>query len=197
VATVAALSWHALVAASPPRFFVWATAFGVAWLTASALAAPPGLLARLRPRALDVSLGVASGIAGYALARVFVWATCGGVTDALSEPLGALFARFEARAPLPALALFFVLAPAEELYWRGVVQARLRERLGAVRAVAVATAIPAVLALAAGEPLLALAMLPTYAAWGALAAWRGSLVPALVSHAIWSTLVAVVARPLF
>jgi hypothetical protein len=36
---------------------------------------------------------------------------------------------------------------------------------------------------------------PTYAAWGALAAWRGSLAAAIVSHAAWTLLIAVVAPP--
>jgi hypothetical protein len=37
---------------------------------------------------------------------------------------------------------------------------------------------------------------PTYAAWGALAAWRRSLVAPIVSHSAWSVLVASVAPPL-
>lgn len=194
-ASACALAWTVLVAASPPVFFAWATPFGVVWLAASALAAPPGLPARLRPNALDLFIGAASGIAVYGASRMFLWATCGGLTDVLRGPVAATFQRFDTRAPLSALALFFVLAPAEELYWRGVVQARLGTRLGAATAVIVATALAALLALAAREPILALAIALTYAIWGALTAWRKSLVPALVSHSIWSTLVAVTTRP--
>jgi len=95
----------------------------------------------------------------------------------------------------PALVLVLLIAPAEELFWRGVVQARLEPRIGAARAVALATALAVAVALASGEPFLALATLPTYALWGALATWRGSLVPAIVSHAVWSVLVASLAPP--
>jgi membrane protease YdiL (CAAX protease family) len=95
----------------------------------------------------------------------------------------------------PALALGLLVAPAEELFWRGVVQARLVPRLGDLGAIAVASAAPALLALGSGEPFLALATLPTYAAWGALAAWRRSLAPAVVSHALWSVLIAAVVPP--
>jgi uncharacterized protein len=191
ITAAGAVLWAFLVAAGPPGFFGLATVFGVVWLGVSALAAPPGLSIRLRPTVLDVVLGVASGLVLYGFSHAFLRATCGGFTDALCGPVDALFARFDTRAPLSAVALFFILAPAEELFWRGVVQARVSMRFGAVRAVVVATAIPVVLALATGQQLLALAIIPTYAVWGTLTAWRGTLIAALVSHALWTTLIAV------
>jgi uncharacterized protein len=196
VSSLGALLWMVLVSASPATFFEWATPIGLVWLAVSVLAAPPGLQARLRPTRFDLLLGLASGLAVYALSLGFVWATCGGVTDALCAPIGEVFQRFDTRAPLPALALFFVLAPAEELYWRGVLQPRLTARLGAAPTVIVATALAVLLALATSEPILALAIIPTYSLWGALTAWRNSLVPALVSHSVWTTLVAAIAPPM-
>ncbi len=106
-----------------------------------------------------------------------------------------MFARFHTRAPLPGAALFLAIAPAEELFWRGVVQARLAPRLGSARAVAATTALAAGLALATGEPLLALATVPTHAAWGALAASRRNLASAVLAHALWTLLIATVAAP--
>jgi CAAX protease family protein len=196
LAVLAALAWAFLVSASPPRFFALATPCVLLWLGLSAAAAPPGLRDRLRPRAADVLLGLASGLLLYGLSRLFLAALCGGFTDALCGPLGAVFGRFRPRALLPGLALFFAIAPAEELFWRGVVQPRLAARLGSAGGVLAATALAVLLALATGEPFLALATLPTYAAWGALVAWRGSLVPAILSHAIWSALVATIAPPI-
>ncbi|ABS27201.1 Abortive infection protein [Anaeromyxobacter sp. Fw109-5] len=187
--------WSGLVAWSPPDFFLLAAVFSAAWIALSATAAPPGLLARLRPTVADVALGLGTGGALYGLTRAFLWATCGGLSEALCRPLVEMYVRFETRALFPALALALLIAPAEELFWRGVVQPRLEGRLGAPGAVALATVLAAVVALASGEPFLALATLPTYAVWGALTAWRGSLVPALVSHAAWSVLVASLAPP--
>jgi membrane protease YdiL (CAAX protease family) len=106
-----------------------------------------------------------------------------------------MFTRFETGGALPAVGLGLLVAPAEELFWRGVVQQRLAPRLGRAGAVAVATTLACLVALATGEPFLALATLPTYAAWGALAAWRGTLVPSILSHSAWSVLVASVAPP--
>jgi membrane protease YdiL (CAAX protease family) len=195
VAAALAVGWALLVAASPPRFFTFAAPYTLLWLCVSALAAPPGLADRLRPRVPDVALGVATSVVLYGLTRLFLWATCGPWTDVLCGPLGEVFDRFRAKALLPGLSLFLVIAPAEELFWRGVVQARLEARLGAPRAVLGSTALAAALALATSEPFFALATLPTYAAWGALAARRRSLVPALVSHAIFSSAIAAIAPP--
>lgn len=194
-ATAAAL-WAVLVAASPRWFFLAAPPACALWLALSARAAPPGLAARLRPRWGDLGIALSSALALYAGTRAFLWAGCGGLSDALCAPLASTFARFETRGLGPALALGLLVAPAEELFWRGVVQARLEPRLGRSGAVAAATALAVAAALATGEPLLALATAPTYAAWGALAAWRGTLAPSILSHAAWSVLVASLAPPL-
>jgi membrane protease YdiL (CAAX protease family) len=195
-AAAAAAAWAVLVAASPRWFFVLAAPFCAGWIAVSLAAAPPGLRERLRPRAADLAAAVAAALLLYAGSRAFLWAGCGGATDALCAPLASMFERFPTRTPGAAAVLGLVIAPAEELFWRGVVQARLAPRLGAPRAIVVTTGLAVALALATREPFLALATLPTYAAWGALAAWRGSLLAAVVSHAIWSVLVASAAPPL-
>ena len=194
-AAAAAAAWAILVARSPDAFFAIAAPFCVAWIALSARAAPPGLRARLTPSVLDVALGAGVALGLYAGTRLFLRAGCGGLTDALCAPLAEMFVRFHTRALGPALVLALLAAPGEELFWRGVVQAHLARRLPRAAAVGAATALAVVAALATGEPFLALATAPTYAVWGALAAWRGSLVPALVSHALWSVLVASIAPP--
>jgi membrane protease YdiL (CAAX protease family) len=194
-AVAAAAAWALLVAASPPWFFLAAGPFCALWMALSARAAPPGLGVRVRPRAGDVALGLAVALLLYAGTRAFLWAGCGGVADALCPPLHAMFARFHTRSAFAAAVLGALVAPAEELFWRGFVQERLVRRLGARRGVVVATGLAVALALATREPFLALATLPTYAVWGALAAWRRSLAAPIVSHALWSVLVASVAPP--
>lgn len=149
-----------------------------------------------RTRLADLALGVGSGVLLYVASRAFLLVACGPFSRALCGPLSRMFERFETRTIVAALVLGLVLAPAEELFWRGVLQARLAGRLGAVRAVIVATLLAAVASLVSGEPFLALAMLPTYGAWGALAAWRRSLLAPIASHATWSVLVASLLPPM-
>ncbi len=193
-AVAAAALWALLVAVSPRWFFVAAAPLCAAWIVLSGRAAP-GLAARLRPRWGDLGLALSTALLLYAGARVVLWAGCGGASDALCGPLASMFARFHTRGAGPALALGLLVAPAEELFWRGVVQARLAPRLGRWGSVWAATGIAVAVALATGEPFLALATAPTYAVWGLLAAWRGNLVPSIVSHSAWSVLIASVAPP--
>jgi CAAX protease family protein len=194
-AAAAAAAWAALVSASPPWFFVAAAPFCALWIALSARAASEGLGARLRPRPGDLALALALAILLYAGARAVLLAGCGGLSDALCRPLASVYERFHTRSAFAAAVLGLVVAPAEELFWRGLVQERLTRRFGRSMAVAVTTLLAVLVALASGERFLALATLPTYAAWGALAAWRGSLVAPIVSHAVWSVLVASVAPP--
>ena len=194
-ALAAAAVWAALVARSPPWFFAAAAPFCAGWIALSLAAAPPGRAERLRPRWGDLGLALGAALVLYAGTRAFLWLGCGGVTDVLCRPLGEMFARFQTRGVRSGLTLGLLVAPAEELFWRGLVQERLARRFGRARGVALATALAVAVALASGEPFLALATLPTYAAWGALAAWRGTLVPSILSHATWSVLVATVVPP--
>jgi len=194
-AGAAAAVWALLVAASPRWFFFAAAPFCALWIALSLRAAPAGTAARLRPRASDVGVAATLALVLYAATRAFLWAGCGGATDALCAPLGAMFVRFHTRTLLAGVVLGMLVAPAEELFWRGFVQERLVLRFGRWRAVLVTTGLAVALALATREPFLALATVPTYAAWGALAAWRRSLVAPIVSHAVWSVLIATVAPP--
>ncbi len=191
----AAALWSGLVAWSPPWFFTAAAPFCALWIVLSMGAAPPGLQGRLEPDPGDVALGVAAALVLYAGTRLFLRLSCGGLTDALCAPLHGMFARFHTRTLGAGLTLALLVAPAEELFWRGVVQARLSARLRAPAAVAAATGLAVAAALATGEGFLALATAPTYAAWGFLFAWRRSLVAPIISHALWSVLVASAAPP--
>jgi membrane protease YdiL (CAAX protease family) len=195
LAAVGAAAWTGLVGTRPSPFFLVAAAFCTVWLALSVAGAPPGLSARLSPRWSEVAIGVASGLLLFAASRAFLWAFCGGLTDVLRAPVAAIFERFESRTPLAGLALALFIVPGEEVFWRGVALGWLAPRRGAVWGVALTTLIPAALSLAVGEPLLALATLPAYGLWGALVAWRRSLVPALASHLTWSLLMAVLLPP--
>ncbi len=182
-AAAAAAVWALLVAASPRWFFLAAAPFCALWIALSARAAPPGLGARLRARSGDLGIGLTLAAVLYAGSRAVLWAGCGGLTQALCAPLASMFARFDTRTLPAALVLALLVAPAEELFWRGLVQERLVARLGPWRGVLLATGLATAVSLATGEPFLALATAPTYAAWGVVALWRRNLVAPIVSHA--------------
>lgn len=90
-----------------------------------------------------------------------------------------------ARGPMRAV-LVLLIASLEEIAWRGGVQHRLSDRLGATRGWLLASALYALTHLATGRVSLALLALPAGLAWGALFRARGSLVAPVLSHAIFS-----------
>src|SRR5512133_593438 len=144
----AAALWSVLVAWSPPWFFPVAAPLCALWMALSMAAAPPGLTERLEPEPGEVALGVGAALLLYAGTRLFLRASCGGFTDALCGPLHEVFARFHTRTLGAALALGLLVAPAEELFWRGVVQARLAARLRGPAAIAITTGLAAAVAVA-------------------------------------------------
>jgi membrane protease YdiL (CAAX protease family) len=89
--------------------------------------------------------------------------------------------------PVPELAgrLAFVIAPAEELFWRGMLQNVLTRKLGPVKGAAAAAAVYGAAHLCTGNPTLIGAASVAGLSWSALAA-AGVPMPALVaSHVIW------------
>ena len=88
-----------------------------------------------------------------------------------------------------ALLLIFPIASGEELFWRGTLQRRLGERFGAKAAFAVTVLAYTLVHLSTGNLTLILAAFTCALYWGGLYAWRGSLVPVLVSHMLWDPLI--------
>jgi membrane protease YdiL (CAAX protease family) len=78
------------------------------------------------------------------------------------------------------------IATLEELAWRGGVQHRLSDRLGATRGWLAASALYALAHLAAGSVAMSLLALPAGLAWGLLFRVRGTLVAPVLSHAVFS-----------
>lgn len=192
VASAAAvLPWTALVHVHPPRFFLWATLFCAVWNALSWKALGAEARQRLTPRSADVLWGVALAAVLYVGSRAVLWAMCGGFSTLLCEPLTRIYATFGQGSLGAALALALVIAPAEELFWRGVLQQALRPRLGRVGCALVSAVLSSLVLLAFGEPLLALAAFPTSLAWGLLAEWRRGLVAPWVSHSLWDVLIVI------
>jgi membrane protease YdiL (CAAX protease family) len=181
----AAGAWALLVSASPPWFFLAAGPLCAAWIALSARAAPPGLAARLRPRAGDLGAGLALALVLFAGTRAVLWTGCGGVTDALCAPVAAMFARFQTRTPLAGIVLVAVVAPAEELFWRGFVQRRLERRLGRWRAAAASAAAYGGAHVVTGNLTLTGAAGVAGAYWSALAAMGMPMAALVVSHVAW------------
>ena len=165
--------WSAMVAFS--AFSWWA-----AW--------HPYLRARLRPTRRLVAMGVVSGFALYLC-------FCAGALVVQQTPLAPRIqsvvdlTRATAPEALAVLVIVFATSPSEEVLWRGAVFARLTRRYGdGWRPVVVTTLLYALFVGLSGSLVLPLAALVCGTVWARQRQVTGSLVPSLVSHALWSLL---------
>ena len=173
---VAAVAWGLLFALGRDGFWPRAAAAG-ATIGAYALVVLRDELGQLfRPSLLDVAIGV---LAAALLWAVF-WVGDRLVTrlfPGLSAEVDDLYA---VRGETSIRTMPFVLAvigPAEEIFWRGLIQSRA--------GIAIALVAYALVHVWERKPILLLAALVGGAFWGALFAWRGTLVAPVVSHLLW------------
>ncbi|HVC39440.1 MAG TPA: CPBP family intramembrane glutamic endopeptidase [Candidatus Dormibacteraeota bacterium] len=138
---------------------------------------------RLGPRDLGLGAAIAAGLYGvFAVgdraARV--------IMPAGAEDIGNIYALRRLRSrPELALRLALAIAPAEELFWRGLVQQELSKRFGRSRGAALAAGLYGGAHICTGNATLVGAATVAGGAWSGLAA-AGAPLPALVvSHVIW------------
>lgn len=181
---VAALAWGALFGLGRAAFWSRAAVAGLA-IGAYAVVAQRAVIGDLlRPTVVDVAIGVAGAVvlygvfwAGDAVLRRWLPATAAQV-DQLYTVRSVPHSE---RLPIPAVLL--LVGPCEELFWRGLVQARA----GFLLALAGYAAVH----LWERKAVLILAAVVGGAFWAALFAWRGTLVAPIISHALWDLAVVV------
>jgi hypothetical protein len=181
---VAAVAWGAMFGLGRSAFWARAAAAGLAIGVYGVVAQWGRMGDLLRPTVADVALGVGgAGVlygvfrAGDAILRRWFPGAAGQV-----DQLYALRSVPTAE-PLPIPVVLLLVGPCEELFWRGFVQARA----GFV----VALACYAAVHLWERKAVLVLAAVAGGAFWGALFAWRGTLVAPILSHALWDLAVIV------
>lgn len=170
-----------------PRMTRLALGLGVA-----SLAAEPELR-NLRPGASDAAAGLASAgllyglfLAGDRLAR--------RVLPRGAEEIDALYALRDLGTPgRLAARLALVIAPAEELFWRGLVQGRLARRFGRWVGAALGAAAYGLAHLPGRNLTLVGAATTAGAFWSALRALGVSMSALVVCHAAWDVFIFLVA----
>ena len=137
----------------------------------------------VRPRDLGTGAAAAAALYGvFALGR----AIAGRLLPSAAGQISDVYAlRAQAPWPVIALLLVFVIAPGEELFWRGLVQWGLARRFGPGLGWGAATAIYGGVHAAAANPMLILAALVAGGFWGLLYLRIGRIAPLIVSHVLW------------
>jgi membrane protease YdiL (CAAX protease family) len=129
-----------------------------------------------RPTVADVVIGVSSAALLYLVFRVGD-RVLAQFMPALHREVGDLY-RLRGEARLGAIPpMIATVAVAEEVFWRGFVQARA--------GLLVATLAYALVLIWERKIVLIVAALICGASWGALFAWRDTLVAPVLSHVLW------------
>jgi len=173
------------------RFWDRMTATG-AVLGALAMAGDPSLQRpRVRPKDVAIGLGIAAGL--YAIFQVGD-RMARRVLPAGDENIGDIYQLREIRPKDEiALRLAAVIGPAEELFWRGLLQRSLAERTGKNGAALLATAAYGGAHLVTGNPALVGAATVAGLYWSLLARLGAPMSALVISHVVWDIWIFLVA----
>jgi CAAX protease family protein len=171
---------------APPLGF-WPT------LTFSALVLLLACSPRLKAMSFAVSWkGVVVGLVSAVLLYLFFWSgyqvasAIPGFTETISSVYGL-------RGGMSALEisalLLFPIGPTEEIYWRGLIQRRLMQRLSPRRALLLTSCIYASIHISTLNPSLLVVAFIGGLAWGEIYNRFGSLLPALLSHVLFDEMI--------
>lgn len=183
----------------PLPFVLWFVTFRAPflgfWLTLTASAAI--LLAVSLPRwgaatfAFDikqVSVGIVSGVLLY----LFFWSgyqvakTIPGFTQTISSVYGL---RGGVATAQIAEVLLFPIGPAEEIYWRGMVQSYFRERFSPIKAILITSSLYTLIHLPTLNPSLLLVALVGGLVWGYLFNRFKRILPVIASHVLFDEMI--------
>ena len=165
------------------RFWTRMTRTGLALGTLALATEQPLRRMRPRPRDLATGAGIAAGLycvfwVGDRAARV--------VMPTGADDIGNIYQLRTLRPKTEIAArLATVIGPAEELFWRGMVQAELTRRLGPVRGAAAAAALYGGAHIVTGNATLVGAATVAGAVWSGLAALDVPMPALIVSHVVW------------
>src|SRR3954447_1075996 len=168
-----------------PRQRFWQRMTKTGLLLGAAALANDAELRSARPRPKDLATGAAIAAGLYAVFAV------GDKAARVVMPSGAedIGEVYELRTLRPkseiAARLAAIVGPAEELYWRGLLQSELTRRYGPVKGAAGATAAYAGVHVCTRNPTLIGAATVAGGGWSALRAAGVSMPALVVSHIIW------------
>jgi CAAX protease family protein len=109
-----------------------------------------------------------------------------------AEQVGTIYGMKAGSSPVLISLLLLIVGPAEEVFWRGHVQVRLSDRFGSIPGWLMASLVYAIVHVWSGNFMLVMAALVCGLFWGALYHWRRSIIPGIISHAVWDVVVFII-----
>lgn len=137
-------------------------------------------------------IGLAHAVLLYLLSRFGVWLFVQFFDWTIPQIQAIYQTRTQADPLLIATLLLFLIAPAEEIFWRGFIQERLIQKIGVKRGTIIAIVLYSLVHIWALNPMLLLAALVLGIHWSLMYAKYRNVVPGIISHAVWDVLIFVV-----
>jgi len=198
--TVAAVLWFALFAPFTAltrrvhsEYFWVGMSLATALLAVLALTAQRGAIDRLfRFESRMLWIGAAHAVGLYALSRFGVWLLATFFAWVMPQVEAIYATRVQLDEVVIALLLAAVIAPCEEIFWRGFVMDRLLAAWSPQRAYTAAVMMYGFVHVWAMNPMLVIAALVLGAHWSYLYLRYRSLIPGIVSHVLWDVAIFVV-----
>ncbi|MFT9599471.1 CPBP family intramembrane glutamic endopeptidase [Mesobacillus sp.] len=134
-----------------------------------------------------LTLGIASGLGLFGLFWLGSF-----LMEVLNLPfanqVSRLYSRFSPDLFWHYLVLVLILAPGEEIFWRGFIQKRLSKYFSMKMSIGLSVLLYASVHLYSGEFILVLAAIIAGLAWSILYAWKRSMPLVIVSHIVFDLL---------
>jgi uncharacterized protein len=105
-----------------------------------------------------------------------------------SSQISRLYSRFSPNLFWHYIVLVLIIAPGEEIFWRGFIQKRLGRFFGMKMTIALSVLLYASVHLYSGQFILVLAAVIAGLAWSILYAWKRSMPLVIVSHIVFDLL---------
>jgi membrane protease YdiL (CAAX protease family) len=177
--------WAVVFALNPVNFWI---EISVATLTVMSFAVYAGreeLKTLFSCRTGMIMTGIAAAAFLYVIFVIGSWASR-EILPFASEEIGSIYAiRDLAPRWVVVVLLTVIIAPCEEIFWRGYVQSTLAFRFGDARGWLLMAAVYALVHIWSWNFMLVAAALVCGLFWGYLLYRFKSLVPCLISHIIW------------
>jgi hypothetical protein len=195
---LAFLLWFVMFVLQPLNFWIMLT-FSTSLLSVVAFVLGRPLLSAREFTPKDLLIGVALAALLYAVFYVgnqFLMLVSRLFPALLPDRAGniaSVYANLGDLSPaLVGLLLFFPIGFGEEIFWRGLVQRRFRERGTCAFAFILTTFLYTMIHVPTGNLVLILAALTCGLFWGGFYWATGRLVPVLVSHMLWDPFIFVI-----
>ncbi len=180
-------------------FFIFAVPAGNFWykltFSASTLAAiglfcsRNALSALFTFKARHLLVGIGSALLLYGIFRVGREVSTMLLPFASGQIEGVYSNKVQLSTSMIGLLLFFVMGPAEEIYWHGFVQRILSVELGSLKGVLFTALIYTLIHAFSLNLMLILAAFVCGIFWGLLYLHEQSLIPLIISHSLWDVLI--------